>query len=220
MGQLDDAVVAGDQACPDQLLEEALLHRVRRQRASRDAGPDGLALGAGRHQAQQQAAQLRPLLVRGLRVQLLGGVLHSAADAAAGAVAVHGERPSFALLPGCAQRMGQQRQRPRLPLDLAHQQVDQTRFEEQPGLARRTLDGGSQGGLVHCRQEVQAALQQPGETLVPGQVTQPVRAHGQHDGSTGGVGGDGGREPVALVGIGAERHRLLALVHDQHGRRA
>ena len=70
--------------------------------------------------------------------------------------------------------MGQQGERCRLALDLAGEEVDETGLEPQPRLGRGALDRQPQVGLGHRSQQVEAALDEPGELRVGGQLTEPV----------------------------------------------
>ena len=69
----------------------------------------------------------------------------------------------------------------RLALDVLHQQLDQPRFEQQPGLVGRPLDSRQQVGLAHGAQQVHAGLDQAGENLVRRQLTQAVGPQRDHE---------------------------------------
>ena len=147
VGELDDAVVAGDQPGADQQLDEAA--RGRRRSPPGGAGSrlrTGCPRGSGATSRSSRSRSSGRWSAGTCVVELLGRLGDGAPDAAGGAVAVDGERPPLAALPGGAQGVGQQRQGARLALDLPHQQVDQPRFEQQPGLVRRPLDGRPQIG--------------------------------------------------------------------------
>ena len=89
---------------------------------------DRLALGPGGHQPQHQVAQQVPLLGFDARVDLLGRLRDRAADATGRGVPGHGQRVALASLPRLQERVRQHRQCARRPLDLADQQVDETRL--------------------------------------------------------------------------------------------
>ncbi len=91
-------------------------------------------------EAQQHVAQQRPPLWQETLVDRLGGLGDRAADATAGPIAVDRQRSPLTPLPGLAQRMRHQRQGARFAFHLTHEEIDQSWFEQQAGLTRRTLD--------------------------------------------------------------------------------
>ena len=129
-----------------------------------------------------------------LVVDLLGRLGDRAADAAGALVARHGEGATLAALPRLVQRVRQQRQGAGLALDLPNQQVDQARLQQQADLAGRTLDGGSQVGVAHGAQQVQAALDEAGEAGVGRELTEAVGAQRDDQRAALGVGGQGREE--------------------------
>ena len=92
------------------------------------------------------------------------------------------------------QRVRQQRERAGFALDLAYQQVDQAGFEQQAGLAGRPLDRGSQVGVAHGAQQVQPALDEPGEVRVRRQLAEAVGPQRDDQRAALGVRGEGGEE--------------------------
>ncbi len=166
VGDLDRLPVRGDQPGSHQPLHDVLPLRVGEQQPARHPGAHRVALVTGGHQAQQHLSEQLPLPGRQRFVQLLGRLRDAAADAAGRLVA--GDRQGAALpaLPGPAQCMREQRQRTRLALHLPNQQIHQARLEQQAGRFRRPGDRGAQPGLVHRSQQVQAALDQPGDLRV------------------------------------------------------
>ena len=97
----------------------------------------GVAVLAGHHQAQEQAAEPAALGVVHRVVQRLRRLCDGVLDPAGGEVARHGQRRTLAALPCLAQHVGEQRQCGGLALDLADQQVDQARLELEAGPAAR-----------------------------------------------------------------------------------
>ena len=86
---------------------------------------------------QEHAARDLPLLGRQRGEDAVGGLRDRRGDPAGGAVGLDCERASVAPLPGRAQRVREQRQRPGLAGHLAHGQLDQPRLEPQPRQPRR-----------------------------------------------------------------------------------
>ena len=219
VGQLDGVVVAGHQPGSDQQLDEPLVLGVGGDGAAGDAAAHRFAVRGGGHQAQQQVAQQWPLLGGYLVVDLLGRLGDRASDPTGGLVALDGERAALAPLPRLVQRVRQQRQRPGLALDLAHQQVDQARLQQQPGLAGRTLDRGPQVGVAHRAQQVQSGLDETGEVRVADSSPSRSARSATTSGRVLGVGGEGGEERGLHRRVVAEGDRLLALVDHQDRRR-
>ncbi len=217
MGQLEDPVVARQEPSAHQTFDDRGVTGVVGEQPPRHPAAHRLAIGAGSHQPQQQVSDHRLLIVRHVGVDLLGGPGDGAADAAAGLVAGDGQGPALALHPGLAQRVGQQRERARLVLDLAHQQVDQAGLEQQPGLLRRSLDAGTELVGSHRSEQEQPLLDEPGERRVDGGLADPVRTQRQDQRSALRVISQGVEEPGSLIERLAQRDRLFALVDDQDG---
>ena len=78
-------------------------------------------------------------------------------------VAVDGQQPGLPTPPGLGQGVRQQRQGARLPVGIAHDQVDQPWLESQSGDLGGTLDRLAQPLTRERRDEVQPALGEPGE---------------------------------------------------------
>ena len=97
---------------------------------------------AGLDQAQQRLLGDVAVDVVESGQHLIGGRADRTRHPAGGAVGVEGERAAVAFLPRRAQRVGQQRQRPRLALHLAHQQLDQPGLDPEAG-PRGGLDDGA-----------------------------------------------------------------------------
>jgi hypothetical protein len=112
--------------------------------------------------------------------------------------------------------MGQQGQGPRLALNLADQQLDQTGFEQQAGLVSRPLDGRPQVGLTHGTQQVETRLDEADKGGVGGQLPQPVGPQRHHQRGALGMRHQGGDEAGPLVRVAAQGERLLALIDHQH----
>ena len=81
--------------------------------------------------------------------------------------------------------MREQRQRGRLALDLADQQVDQPRLEPQPGATGGALDGAAQVRLAHRAEQVQAVLEEPRDVRVRRQVAEVVGPQREHQRAAG-----------------------------------
>jgi hypothetical protein len=215
VGQLDHVLVAGHQPGGDELFDDLLADGVGGHDPAGDPGADRFAVGAGRHQAQQEVAQHGALLGRRALVELFGGLGDRPADAAGGLVAGDGQRAAFAAPPGLAQGVREQRQRARLALHVPHQQVDQAGFEAQPRLAGGPLDRGPQVVLPHAVEQEEAPLDDPGEPEVGGELAQPVGPQRHHERPPFRVLGQRCEEPGTLVGVRAQGHGLLALVDHQ-----
>ncbi len=179
VGQLDGVVVAGHQPGVDEQLDEPFVLGVGGDGAAGDAAAHRFAFRGGGHQAQEQVAQQRPLFGGNLVVHLLGRLGDRAADPTGVVVAIDGERATLAPLPRLVQRVRQQRQRSGLALDLAHQQIDQARLQQQTDLAGRTLDRRPQVGFAHRAQQMQSRLDETGEVRVGGQFAEAVGAQGR-----------------------------------------
>lgn len=168
MGDLDGVPVDAHQPGVDELLDQPDVGLVHRDLGPRHPGRHRVAVLAGHHQAQEQAAEPATLgVVHGV-VQRLRRLRDGMLDPARGEVARHGQRRTLAALPRLAQHVGQQRQRGGLALDLADQQVDQPRFELEAGPARGPLNGAAQVGLAQRAEQVEAVLQDPGDVGVGG----------------------------------------------------
>ena len=216
VGQLHHALVAGHQPRGDELFDDLFALRVGGHEPAGDPGAHRLALGRGRHQAQQEVTEDGALLGRGALVELFGGLGDGAADAARGPVAGDREGAALAALPGLAQGVREQRKRTRFTFHVPHQQVDQTGFEAQPRLTGGSLDRGPQVVLSHALEQEQAPLDDPCHPGVRGQLAQPVGPQRHHQRRPFRVLGQRREEPGALVGVRAQGHGLLALVDHQH----
>ena len=173
---------------------------------ARHAGPDRVAVLGGHDQAEQQAAELGALGLVHRVVQRLGRLGDGVPDPAGGPVAVDGQGRALAAFPGLAQHVREHRQRGRLALDLADQQVDQARLEPQPGATGRTLDRAAQVRLAHRTEQVEAVLEDPGDVRVRRQVAEVVRPQREHQRAAGAhVGGQRGEVPLPLGGSPCRR---------------
>ncbi len=220
VGELDHTVVAGDEPGSYEQLDELIALGVGSHGSAGHPESERLPVGARCYQAQQQVAQQRPLLGGNLLVERLGRLGHRTADAAGGAIAVHGERSSLAALPGRAQGMRQQREGTRCVLHVLHQKLDQAGLEQEPGLMGRSLDGRPQIGLAHRTEQIQTGFDQAGKHRVGGQLSQTVGPQRHHQRSPLGVQGQSREEAGLLAGVVAQGDCLLALVHDQRRSRA
>ena len=218
VGDLDDAVVAGDQAGPDEPVDELVLVGVGDDLAAGDAGADGLALLSGGDQPQEQVVQRLALSGLEVAVQLLGGLGDGAADPAGGLVAGDGEGASFAAQPGLAQGVGEQGEGAGLVLDLADEEVDQAGLDDEPGLPGGSFDGFAQLVGGHGGEDVQAAFDQAGEGGVGGDVSHPVGPEHQDQWRGLGVVGEQLDEPVSLLVVVAQGEELFGLVDDEEPR--
>ena len=217
VGDLHDAGVTGDQPGAHQQVDEILVLATARQQASRHAAPHRFALGAGRDQAEHEVAQHVPLVLLDADVHRLRRSGDGAANAAGCGVPRHGQGAALTSVPGLHQGVGHERQCAGSTGDLADEQVDQPGFDQQPGLARRFLDGLAQRLLAHATEQVQAALDQPGEAGVDRHLRHPVGAHGHHHGpGTYRPARQLGEELAPLTLVATEREDLLALVDHQH----
>ena len=149
-------------------------------------------------------------------VHLLRGPRDRTPDAAGGLIAGNGERATLAPLPCLTEGVGEQRERARFAFDFPHEEIDQTRFEQKPGLVGGALDRGPQIGSGHGTQQVQAALDEAGEARLGRRVAEPVGSHRDHHRRPLGALGEGGEEPGSFIGVAAQRERLFALVDDEH----
>ena len=160
------------------------------------------------------------MLVGNPTVDLLCRLGDRASDPSRLPVALYGERAALAALPGLVQHVRQERERPWLGLDLPHQQLDEARFQQQPNLTSRALDGGPQVAGAHGVQQVQPGLEEAGEGRVSGHIAETVAA--QSDDQRGALGMRGQRveEPRLCRPVVAQGDRLLTLVDDEHRWRA
>ena len=200
VGDLDDAVVAGDQAGPHEPVDELVLVRVRWRPGG--VGP-GRAPARPRCRVRRAGAAGRGAACAGpgsrSPYSVLGGLGDGAADPAGGLVAGDGQGASFAAQPGLAQGVGEQGEGAGLVLDLADEEVDQAGLDDQPGLPGGSFDGGAQLVGGHGGEDVQPAFDQAGEDGVGGDVSHPVGAEDQDQGRGLGVVGEQLDEPVSLL---------------------
>ena len=196
---LERVPVDGDQPGVDQLLDEPRVGDVRGDLVARQSGADRVAVVGGRDQPQHQPAKLGPPSgVHGV-VQGLGGLGDRLPDPAGGPVAGHGQGRALAAFPGLAQHVREQRQRGRLALDLADQQVDQTGLEPETGASGRPLDRAAELRLAHRPQQVHALLEHAREARVRRQVTEVVGAQRDDQRTTGtDMLDQSGEEPLPL----------------------
>ena len=116
--------------------------------------------------------------------------------------------------------MREQRQRAGLAFDLAHEQVDQARFEQETALVGRAFDRSPEVRLGHWRQQVESPFDEAREADLGRHVAEPVGAHRDDEWRVLGPVGERGEEPRLLGAVAAQRHRLLALVDDEDGSRS
>ena len=178
VGDLDGVAVAAQQpsrrpAARPRAVCSSSVATVRRAHP----GADRLAAVVRRDEPQHQVAQ-HVLLARGqVAVEPLGGLGDGLPHAARRGIPLDGEGAALAAPPRLAQHVGQQGQRPGRALDLAHEQVDQSRLEPQPGLGRRSLDGrcAARAGPM-APEQVEAVLDEARELGVGGQLAEAVGA--------------------------------------------
>ncbi len=218
VGDLHDAVVAGEESGTDEALDELVVLGVGGEEAPRHLRPDGLPPFRRGHEPEHQVAQTPLLVDANIAVHRFGRPRHGAADAPGDPVGLDGERAPLPPGPGLPQRVRHQREGPRLPLDVADHQVDEPGFEEEGSAAGRALDGGAQLGLLQRAQEVEPALDESGEPGVCRQVPQPVGADGDHERPPFRLPRQGGEERLPFGDVGARGEHLFALVHDEHRR--
>ena len=193
VGDLDRVAVDADQPGLDQLLDEPLVRLVGGDLGARHPGAHRVAVLGGHHQPQQQAAEPAALGVVHRVVQALRRLRDGVPDPAGGPVAVDGQRRALAPFPGLTQHVREQRQRGRLTLDLADQQVDQARLEPQPGATGGALDRAAQVRLAHRAEQVEAVLEDARDVRVRRQVAEVVGAQREDQRAAGAhVGGQRG----------------------------
>ena len=214
VGDLDVAVVAGDQPGGYEEVDQPLVAGLLREQPSRHAVPALVRLRHRSYQAQQQVAQDLSLLGIDPRV-------HVSADLAtaprippeAGYPATVTCAPHAAA--SLAQGVRHSGSAPAVALDLADEQVDQSGLDQQPGLTGRSLDGGSQVVLVSSRRGGTASLDEPGETRVvaasPSRSARSATTTGPPVPAVEPV-----EEGRARGVVRTQREDLLALVHHQH----
>ena len=107
----------------------------------------------------------------------------------------------------------------RLALDLADQQIDQTRLQQQPDLAGRTLDRGARSSPLIGRAGA-ARARRGGRSRSADSSPRWSARTATTSGAAVGVRGERGEERRPRGRVVAQRDRLLALVDDQDRRRA
>jgi len=112
--------------------------------------------------------------------------------------------------------MRQQRQRPRLPLHLTHQQIHQTRLDQQTRLPRWRIHRLPKTLLPHRPEQMQPPLHQPGERRIRSDIAQPVGPQRDDQLARLSMPCQLGEEACSLFGVCAQREHFLALVHHQH----
>ena len=214
VSHFDRLAVAREQPRTDEVLDELVVRRFVRQQVAREARPSRLAAVERGHQPQQEIAQFQTLAGVDVCVERLGGLRDRTADAARFAVCSDGHRAAVPVRPGLPQRMRHQRQGTRLVEDIAHDQVDQSWFEEQRRLAGRPLDRHAQVGLGHRSEQEQTSFDEPCEVLLGRDLAESIGAERDHQWRLRGMDGEGGEERPPL-----RRDRRLATPPPRTGPR-
>jgi hypothetical protein len=127
------------------------------------------------------------------------------------------QAPSVAALPQLEQRRRQQRQRPRLALDVGDQSIDELLLHAQTGTARGQLDRAAQLVAAHRPHQNVAGVQQQRQLGIGGAAPVEVGAHGhQHDRRPPLIASAADQrvdERAALGLVAAQREDLLELIH-------
>ena len=183
VGDLDDTGVAGDQTRAHQQVDEVLMlgsptARSRRGTRLRTGSPSV----PGRHQAEHQVTEQVPLVGSTMPAYTVSAERATAPRIPPDAVypATVRVRPSrrFQVSMRAWDSSGSA---PGVPATSPTRRSTRPGFDQQSGLPRRLLDGLAQRLLAHATQEVEAALDQPGERRVGRHLRQPVGAHRHHD---------------------------------------
>ena len=217
VGELQDPVVAGDEPRCDQLLDEVVAVGVGGHHPAGDPAAHRFALGAGCHEPQDQVAQGVPLVDRDPGVQRLRRLGDGPVDAARGAVAGDRQRVALAATPRLVEHVRQQGQCARVVLHLAHEEVDEPGLDHQPGLAGRRLDRLGQPVLAEAADDVEPALDEPGEVGMRREVGEMVGTQREHDRAHLASAHQRAQELLPLPRVVAQREELLELVDQQGG---
>ena len=215
--ELDRVGVAGDQPCRDHQVDEPILRRVDDHLMPRHLSTDRLTAGSRHDQPEDEVTELRALGVVEPAVQRLGRLGDGAADAARRLVAGDGQGAALVAEPRLAKGVRHEWQRPRLPLDLADQEVGETWLEDEPVLPCGGLDRLAQGAGGHRAEQEQALFDQDGQAGNACEIARVVGPQGEYDAPASGLGDECVEEPLPLVLVLTERERILGLV-DEHDR--
>jgi hypothetical protein len=142
----------------------------------------------------------------------VGGARDRRGDAAGLAVALDGERASVAALPGGAERVREERQRPGLAGDVAQGQLDQPGLEPQPGEACRLSHRSLELGVAHRSEQHLVGGDRASELRVRSELAVHVGSHADRDRSP-----DRQQridECLPARGVVAQREQLLELIDD------
>ena len=156
--QGDGVLVDGQQPCGREPLDEVDHVRAVVDVVTRQSGADRQSPRRCDHQAQQESAKGPPIWLRQPRVQLLGGLRDCPADASGVLVCSDGQYVTFAVLPGGAQGVGQERQTAWLVPDVAEEHVDEARLHQQTCGLRGAFDRSSEVVHSHSADEMDALL--------------------------------------------------------------
>ncbi len=215
---LDLALGDREQAAVGELVEDGagVVAELLEGHAGAD---DGLALSLP-GEPQQDAAR-HPLAVAVQSpVRALGQAGHRRVHAARLLIGGEPQEPSVASLPQLEQAGGEQRQGPRLTLDVVDQRVRQVGLDLQAGVTSRQLDRAAQLVAAHRPDGRLVGAEQPPQLRIGGAAAVEVRADGhEHDRSPARVARRSHqrvheRRTLALVAAGHEG--LLELVDGEH----
>jgi hypothetical protein len=218
VGQLDGVLRGGHQPCTDQQADDVVAVAVATEGPGGHPRTHRFTIGRRRDEPQHHRTQLGTLLDGQALVQPVGGTGDGTTDLPGRPVPLDRQHAAIAPLPGLRQGVGQQRQRPRLAFTVAHQEIDQPRFEAQPGSFRRAFDGVAERLPAERLDQVQTTFGEGGEVVVDGEGGDVVGTHGDdHRSRLGRVASEASTQRPRPLGAGlVEREQLLELVDDQH----
>lgn len=220
MGEVDGAVVEGDETGPDQPFQyDPGVGGVAEVELGVIGGAAGVRCAGGDEAEQDPAGQL------GLRcgefaVHLLCRADDGAVQFTGRLVRALGQHAPAAVAPSLQQGVRHHRQSAGGTLDLVEEAVGQGAFDDQAGRGGRADDGLPQLGPAHRTGEQGGVLQRGGEAGVFGAPAEEVGPHRDDDPQPAvGVGGgdEAVDEGVPLGRVATEGVQLLELVDDQPG---
>jgi hypothetical protein len=174
--KLQDPVVTGHQPSCYQQIDQTSLRGITDHLPPGDPAGHRFTIHTRCHQPEQRVPQQVALIGCGTRVHLLRRLGHRTTDSAGRLISRHRQRATFATKPGFAQCVRQEWKCAGLALHLAYEEVYESRLYYEAGLAGRSLDRGAQIVVRHGSEQVEPALDEPGEFRMPGDVAQVVRS--------------------------------------------